>query len=105
MHDKLITKRDFNLSKINTIYTKVSSTGRLVFKTQYNSNEQNPAKKIEGINKKIPNTSGLFKKTDYNTWLQYWTTVIGLVSTTALKTINFDEKMTEAMKRFTNKIK
>ena len=105
MHDKLITKRDFNLSKINTIYTKVSSTGRLVFKTQYNSNEQNPAKKIEGINKKIPNTSGLFKKTDYNIWLQYWTTVIGLVSTTALKTINFDEKMTEAMKRFTNKIK
>ena len=45
-------------------------------------------KKIEDVNKKIPNTSGLFKKTDYNTKITEMENKIpgitGLVTTAAL---------------------
>ena len=49
--------------KVNAIDTKTSSTNRLVTKTQCNLYEQGLEKKIEDV----PNTSGLVKKTDYNT--------------------------------------
>ena len=43
------------------------STSRLVTKTQKTHNKQGPEKKIENVDIKIPNTSGLVKKIDYNT--------------------------------------
>ena len=43
------------------------STSGLVTKTQYDADKQGLEKKIEEVNKKIPNTSGLSKKTDYKT--------------------------------------
>lgn len=36
------------------------------FKTQYNFDKQNLKNKIENVNKNIPRTSGLVKKTDCN---------------------------------------
>ena len=44
------------------ISTLISSTSRLVTKTQYNSNKNVLEKKIEDFDKK---TNGLVKKTDY----------------------------------------
>ena len=58
VHDKLAIK-------LNSI--KLPSTGRLVFKMQYDSDKQSLKKKIDYVNKKIPNTSGMVKSTDYNT--------------------------------------
>ena len=49
IYDKLVTK-------VNAIDTEISSTGGLVFKTQYDSGKQNLDKKIEDVNQKIPNT-------------------------------------------------
>ena len=59
VNDKLVTK-------VNTIDTKVPSTGGSVTKTQCDSNKQNILKKIEDVNNKIAYTSGLVKKNDYN---------------------------------------
>ena len=59
VNDKLVTK-------VNTIDTKVPSTGGSVTKTQCDSNKQKKKKKIEDVNNKIAYTSGLVKKNDYN---------------------------------------
>ena len=45
---------------------KTPTTTGLVTKALYNIGKQGIEKKIEDVDKKIPNTSGLFKKTDYN---------------------------------------
>ena len=54
MYDKLVTK-------VNAIVTKVQSVSGLVSKTHYDSNKQNLEKKIENFNKKILNTIGTEK--------------------------------------------
>ena len=51
--------------KFNVIDTKIPCTSGLVTKTQYDSDKQGLEKKIE-VGKKTPNTSGLVKKTDCN---------------------------------------
>ena len=61
MYNELVTK-------LNVISTRIPSTSRIVNKTQHDSDKQHLEKKIEkDIDQKIPNTSGLFKKTNYNT--------------------------------------
>ena len=55
MYDKLVTK-------LNAIVNKVQSTSGLVSKTYYDSDKQNFEKKIENLNKKILNTRGLIEK-------------------------------------------
>ena len=47
--------------KINASDTKLPSTSELVAKTQYNSDKQNLEKKIEDVDKNVHNTSGLVK--------------------------------------------
>ena len=39
----------------------------LVTRTQYDSEKEDLEKNIDDLNKKIPNTSGLVKRADYNT--------------------------------------
>lgn len=51
-----------NWSKVNAFDTKVPSTSGLVFKTQYDSEKQNFEKKIEDVDKKILIASGLLRK-------------------------------------------
>ena len=58
------------MTKVNAIDIKVPSTSVLVSKTQYNSEKQNLQKKIEDVDKKITNTKVLIKKIDYNTNLK-----------------------------------
>ena len=53
--------------KVNVIDTKIPSTSGLVTKTQYDSDKQRLEKKIEDVDKKIPSTCQLAKKTDCNT--------------------------------------
>ena len=53
------------VTKSNSV--KASNIVGFVSKTQYNSDKQNFGKKIDDVNRKIPNTIGLVKKTDYNT--------------------------------------
>ena len=56
------------VTKVNVICTRIRSTSRIVNETQYDSDKQGLQKKIEkDIDRKMPNTSGLFKKTNYNT--------------------------------------
>ena len=57
MYDKLVTK-------VNAIDDKISRTTGLVKQTSQVSKKKK--KKTEDVYKKIPNTSGLVKKTDYN---------------------------------------
>ena len=59
-------KHDKLVMKINASDTKLPSTSELVAKTQYNSDKQNLEKKIEDVDKNVHNTSGLVKD-----WLQY----------------------------------
>ena len=47
--------------------TKIPSTSGLVTKIQYDSGKQGLVKKTEDVEKKIPNTTGLVKKTECNT--------------------------------------
>ena len=68
MYDKLVTK-------VNAIVTKVQIVSGLVSKTHYDSDKQNLEKKIENFNKKILNTIGTEKTI-------IWIT--DLVSTTVL---------------------
>ena len=46
---------------------KLPSTFGLVYKIQYNFDKQNLEKRIEDVDKKIPSTTELIEKTDYNT--------------------------------------
>ena len=53
--------------KGNAIDTRIISTKTLVTLTRYVSHKQGLEKKIKDGVKKVPNTNGLDKKTDYNT--------------------------------------
>ena len=54
VHDKLV-------AKVNNI-----DTSRFVLKTKYGTDKLDLEKKISDGDKKLPDTSGLVKKTDYN---------------------------------------
>ena len=54
IYDELVTK-------VNTI-----GTGGFVLKTQYNTDKSGAEKKIDDVDKKIPDISGLAEKTVYN---------------------------------------
>ena len=64
VYDKLVMK-------INAIDIKIPSNNWLVTKTHDDSVKQCLEKKINDVNKKILNASGLVKKTDYNTKITY----------------------------------
>ena len=58
------TVYDIHVIKVNAIDTKIPRG--LVTKTQYYLDNQSLEKKIEHVDKKIPNAKGLVKKTDLN---------------------------------------
>ena len=60
VHNKLVIK-------VNDIDTKVPSTSGIVTKIQCDLDKQCLEKVIDDVVKRIPNTKGLVKKTDYNT--------------------------------------
>ena len=51
------------VSKVNAVDTKIPSTSESVTETQYDSDKYGIEKTIEVVEKNIPYTSGLFKKT------------------------------------------
>ena len=61
------TVYDKLMIKSNAIDTKIPSTTELVNKTQYNLDKQGPKNNIEDVDIQIPNASGLVKKTGSNT--------------------------------------
>ena len=70
MLDKDVVKKTvYNqlASKANAIDTKIPSTSELITKTQYDSGKQDLEKRIEDVDKEVPNTNGLVRNTDYNT--------------------------------------
>ena len=52
--------------KVTFIEAKLPSTTGLINNLQYNADKQNQQERIESIDEDIPNSSYLFKKTDYN---------------------------------------
>ena len=62
VHDNLATK-------VNAIVIKMPSTSGMLTEKQYESDKQGFEKKIEVVDRKIPNISGLVKKTDYYTMI------------------------------------
>ena len=69
MDKDVVKKTVYNqlVTKANAIDTKIPSTSELVTKTQYDSDKQDLEKRIEGVDKEILNTSGLVRDTKYNT--------------------------------------
>ena len=61
LYDNLVTKVNFKLSKVNNINT----TG-FILKTKYETDKLDLGKKSMTLTKKIPDASGLVKKTNYN---------------------------------------
>ena len=59
------TVYDTLVAKVSVV--EIPSTNGLLTKTQCNSDKQGLEKKIKNADKKIPNTSGLVRMTDYNT--------------------------------------
>ena len=55
------------VTNVNYIYTKILSNSRLAIKTSMIQKQERREKKIEDVDKKIHNTTGLVKKTDNNT--------------------------------------
>ena len=55
LYERLATEVNANLLRINTTDTKVLNTSGFVSKTKYDSEKQNLEKKIEDIDKKVPN--------------------------------------------------
>ena len=51
---------------VTKVNNKIPCTSGLVPKTQYDSKKQNLEKRVEDVDKKIPNPSRLVKKTDLN---------------------------------------
>ena len=76
--------------KVNATGTKIPATSLLITKTQYDSGKKGLGKKIVDIDKKIPNTSGLVKKTDCNSKIteieNKIPSITGLVTTVTLNT-------------------
>lgn len=56
-------------TKVNAIVIKIPSTSGMLTEKQYESEKQGFEKKIEVVDRKIPNISGLVKKTDYYTMI------------------------------------
>ena len=54
-------------SKVNNLEKKMFDATTLSHKNQYNTDKQNLEKKIGGVDKKIPDTSGLVTTTILNT--------------------------------------
>ena len=50
------------VTKVNAMNTKILNTSGLITKKQYDSDKQGFEKNIEDVDNKIPNTSGLVKK-------------------------------------------
>ena len=69
MDKDVVKKTLYNqlVSKANAIDTKIPSTSELVTKTQYDSDKQDLEKRIEGVDKEVLNTNGLVRDTKYNT--------------------------------------
>ena len=96
----MATEVNANLLRINTTDTKVLNTSGFVSKTKYDSEKQNLEKKIEDIDKKVPNINwrrlnnkisnkNNEKRTDYTKIIEIENkipSITGLVSTVALKT-------------------
>ena len=54
------------VTKISVIDTKIPSTSGLVTKLQYDLDKQGLYENVENVDKKVPNTSGLVQTTVYN---------------------------------------
>ena len=69
MDKDVVKKTVYNqlVSKANAIDTKIPSTSELVTKTQYDSDKQDLEKRIEGVDKEVLNTNGLVRDTKYST--------------------------------------
>ena len=69
MDKDVVKKTVYNqlVSKANAIDTKIPSTSELVTKTQYDSDKQDLEKRIEGVDKEVLNTNGRVRDTKYST--------------------------------------
>ena len=69
MDKGVVKKTVYNqlVSKANAIDTKIPSTSELVTKTQYDSDKQDLEKRIEGVDKEVLNTNGRVRDTKYST--------------------------------------
>ena len=69
MDKDVVKKTVYNqlVSKANAIDTKIPSTSELVTKTQYDSDKQDLEKRIEGVDKEVINTNGRVRDTKYST--------------------------------------
>ena len=69
MDKDVVKKTLYNqlVSKANAIDTKIPSTSELVTKTQYDSDKQDLEKRIEGVDKEVLNTNGQVRDTKYST--------------------------------------
>ena len=69
MDKDVVKKTVYNqlVSKANAIDTKIPSTSELVTKTQYDSDKQDLEKRIEGVAKEVLNTNGRVRDTKYST--------------------------------------
>ena len=61
------TKFNILKTKVNSLEKKILGATTLILTNQYNINKQNLARKIGGVNKKIPDASGLVTTTVLNT--------------------------------------
>ena len=61
------TKFNTLKTKVNSLEKKILGATTLILTNQYNINKQNLARKIGGVNKKIPDASGLVTTTVLNT--------------------------------------
>ena len=69
MDKDVVKKTVYNqlVRKANAIDTKIPSTSELVTKTQYDSDKQDLEKRIEGVDKEVLNTNGRVRDTKYST--------------------------------------
>ena len=69
MDKDVVKKTVYNqlVSKANAIDTKIPSTSELVTKTQYDLDKQDLEKRIEGVDKEVLNTNGRVRDTKYST--------------------------------------
>ena len=82
-NDVIKLQNDKFVIKGNASDTKIPSTSGLLIETQYDSDKESLVKKTEDVEKKIQNTSGLFKKTEIE---NKTISVTSLVTTVALNT-------------------
>ena len=117
-----VAKNDVKKTVYDKLVAKVNNIdiSGVVLKTKYNTDKSDLEKKISDIDKKIPDTSSLFKKANYNTKISEIESKIpsisGLATTLALTAIenkipdvsnlvkktNYDAKTSETEKKVTN---